>query len=279
MKTLAGQSLELLEDAQDAAREQAEAYWDSVFELLEIPDRVPFDSTPQPYPRAVDNPLDVWTRPAEQYRYAKSQGATDEQAMGKALERADKLAQDDIMLTKRQLSNTIMKHTGAKYYRRVIHPELSETGTCGLCLAASTRRYSIKDLMPIHNDCNCETLPILPGKDPARLFNLQDLEKLYELAGGTGAAKLADVKYKIDEHGELGPYLVRKNRKTNPAKKTAFDPKKIDRRKSLEAQLKTYQTTIPQLMEDVKTDPSKQPALDWQRARVKKIQKELSNGR
>jgi hypothetical protein len=38
-------------------------------------------------------------------------------------------------------------------YRRVIHPELSKSGTCGLCVAAADRIYYVDDLMPIHTNC------------------------------------------------------------------------------------------------------------------------------
>lgn len=287
VKTLAGQSLEALEDAQALARENAEAYWELAWDMMNQEDpQIPFrKEEPLVYPRTVENPLEVWTRPAEQYRYHLSQGLPEEQAVEKMLERVDQLTKDDMVTAKRQEDHKVLKAAGIKRYRRVIHPELSETGTCGLCLAASTRVYTINNLLPIHNGCNCETLPVFGKFDPGNLFNLQDLEKLYELAGGTAGSLLQDVKYKINEHGELGPYLYRKNKKNNrkveptgwAADQSLTDLEK--RRKSLEAQLKTYEVTIPQLIEDSKTDPSKQAALDWQQNRVIKIKKELSNGR
>lgn len=38
-------------------------------------------------------------------------------------------------------------------YRRVIHPELSKGGTCGLCIAASDRVYHVDDLKALHGRC------------------------------------------------------------------------------------------------------------------------------
>lgn len=283
VKTLAGQSLDALEEAQELARENAEAYWELAWDLMNQEDpKIPYNPTSTPaYPRTVENPLDVWTRPAEQYRYHVSQGLPEEQAVEKMLERVDQLAKDDMVTTKRAEDHKVLKHAGVKRYRRVIHPELSETGTCGLCLAASTRVYTINNLLPIHNNCNCETLPVFGKFDPGELFNLDDLNKLYELAGGTAGSLLQDVKYRIDEHGELGPYLYRKNKKkpnqaTKPTNASLNEEAK--RKAMLEAQLKTYSVTIPQLIEDVKTDPTKQGALDWQQNRVSKIRKELGIG-
>jgi hypothetical protein len=97
-------------------------------------------------------------------------------------------------------------------YRRVIHPELSRSGTCGLCIAAADRIYKVDDLMPIHTSCACEPMPIVRGVDPARVFNGADTTELYRrvlaAAGGeTAAAKLRATRVQVSAHGELGPVL------------------------------------------------------------------------
>jgi hypothetical protein len=51
-------------------------------------------------------------------------------------------------------------------YRRVIHPELSKGGTCGLCVAASDRIYHVSELRAVHGRCECTTLPIVGEQDP-----------------------------------------------------------------------------------------------------------------
>ena len=105
-------------------------------------------------------------------------------------------------------------------YRRVIRPELSKTGTCGLCVAASDQFYSVENLMPIHPGCNCAVLPVIDGYDPGDYVNSMDLRRLYETAE-TGAepdeygrvpsrSQLSTVRVTIDQHGEYGPML--KNR-------------------------------------------------------------------
>jgi hypothetical protein len=96
--------------------------------------------------------------------------------------------------------------------RRVIHPELSKGGTCGLCIAASDRVYHPGELRPIHGHCECTTLPIVDGRDPGAGLNGLDLKTLYGNAGNsTSAAALKRTRYKIDEHGELGPVLTERS--------------------------------------------------------------------
>jgi hypothetical protein len=162
--------------------------------------------------RAVDV-FAEWERPAEQYRYARSQGADDAQATLVAVERAQHLAVEDLDLAMRE---TTRRHLAAAEdvtgYRRVIHPELSKSGTCGLCVAAADRIYHVDDLMPVHSGCQCSSLPIVRGRgDPARIFNGADTTELYRrvlaAAGSTAADKLKNTRIRVSEHGELGPVL------------------------------------------------------------------------
>lgn len=93
-------------------------------------------------------------------------------------------------------------------YRRLIHPELSESGTCGLCIAAADRIYKTSQLMDIHEHCKCTVGLIISGQpDVGNGLNRAQLRELYSLAGGTGKTKLAKVRYRRNRHGELGPVL------------------------------------------------------------------------
>jgi hypothetical protein len=161
-------------------------------------------------------PVDVgaeWSRPAEQYRFARSQGADDARATLVAVERASHLAVEDLDLAMRETTRAHLANAAdVSGYRRVIHPELSRSGTCGLCIAAADRVYSVDDLMPIHTNCGCEALPIVRGVDPARVFNGADTTELYKrvlaVAGGqTAADKLKNTRVQVSSHGELGPVL------------------------------------------------------------------------
>lgn len=151
---------------------------------------------------------EVYDRVSAEYRYRRSQGATDEQARERAARRARVIVDADLMLAEREASRQVYTRTsGVTGYRRVIRPERSESGTCGLCVAASDRKYSKRELMPIHDRCQCLTLPIVGAQDPGRSLNRDELDELYRQAGGTDRAALKRTRYTVREHGELGPVL------------------------------------------------------------------------
>ena len=159
------------------------------------------------------NPLDQWQRPAEQYRWNISQGEPVTVSLERALERVATMADTDMLLARREEMRNIFENikqvTG---YRRIIHPELSRSGTCGLCVVASQRKYKTKNLLPIHDSCNCDVLPITEDLDPGNLLNDDDLQKLYDAAGSNKAEDLLKTKVGYTTHGELGPILVNGNR-------------------------------------------------------------------
>ncbi|GAB2677677.1 hypothetical protein [Thalassiella azotivora] len=184
------------------------AYLDQVLRALDVePPRDPVHLPTQLRP--VD-PVVQWRRPAEQYRYERSQGQAEENALAAAVRRAEELADADIALADREATarhlSVVPQVVGM---RRVIRPERSDSGTCGLCLAASDRVYRVDSLLPVHLRCKCEALPILAGRpDPGRSLNEDELNALYAAAGSTSQSDLARVRYRVDEHGELGPTLM-----------------------------------------------------------------------
>lgn len=126
--------------------------------------------------------------------------------------RAERMVNDDIAMASRAASQDAMKAAPAGRitgYRRVLHPELSESGqSCGLCVAASTRVYKVGELLPIHNFCKCECVPIVDGADPGSQINDDDLATLYDEAGGSTAKEdLVNERYVVFQHPELGPVL------------------------------------------------------------------------
>lgn len=93
---------------------------------------------------------------------------------------------------------------GVTGWRRVIHPELSEGGTCGLCVAATTRVYTTGNLQPIHEGCHCTVLPIVGDDDPGDALNRLDLGNLYEAAGDTTDGwTLKQTRYQVGDDGQL----------------------------------------------------------------------------
>jgi hypothetical protein len=152
----------------------------------------------------------VHSRPAEEYRRAIATGRSPNEALSQALGRAGGLAVTDLSLTQRQAQDRMMQALGVTQYRRVVRPELSESGTCGLCIAASDRMYNVGTLLPIHPPhCKCVTMPVVDGVDPGRSLNSEDLKQLYTDAGSTKAEDLKRTRYKVNEHGEFGPIIGR----------------------------------------------------------------------
>lgn len=173
----------------------------------------------------------AYARAADVYRYQQSRldqftetlAQTDDPAAllppdlatpaDAAADRAAAVADMDIQLADRAQSHaTLTGHAERREitgWRRVIHPELSKGGTCGLCIAASDQIYHVQDLRPLHARCECTTLPVIDEQDPGSGLNNLDLSTLYEHAGGsTSSRDLKHTRYSVNEHGELGPVLT-----------------------------------------------------------------------
>ncbi|MFK5691289.1 hypothetical protein ACI3EY_16650 [Ornithinimicrobium sp. LYQ92] len=162
-----------------------------------------------PLRRGVTDHAQVYSRLGETYRYWRSVGYPDDAALSQAIDRLDAMARMDVELARReQTHETLVLRGEVTGYRRMIRPYLSKGGTCGLCVAASNRVYSTDELMPIHDRCKCIALPVTRLHDPGVTINDADLGELYEAAGSTEAARLKEVRVRVEDHGELGPRLV-----------------------------------------------------------------------
>lgn len=214
VNAVAARSATTVETAQSQARRRQEAYLRFIYKEMRVPTPAPMDVKFE-YPGDVDiypreaSALDVWKRPAEQYRYARSEGATETEALQAAVDRIGHNNQMDLALARREASRSMFAATPeVTGYRRIIHPERSESGfSCGLCVVASTRVYQKRDLLPIHNECNCDVLPIIGTQDPGKELNDEDLQAIYEAAGSNTAGDLLNTKVSFTEHGELGPII------------------------------------------------------------------------
>lgn len=274
----AARSATLVESGQKAVRLQTDSYMKFVyqqFDDLEFPSDDEIDAFNDEMLDRMVNPLDEWNRPAEQFRYAKSTGVSDEEAAQIALVRVDELADMDMELAMRNRANKIFQATPKLTgYRRVLHPELAESKqSCGLCIAASTRIYKKGQLLPIHDHCHCGVMPVVGGEDPGHVFNEEDLKLLYEAAGGTGAQELSRVRYKVNEHGELGPYLVEEGAKNRSVGKKR---KPITRRESIEAQIGSLSESLPRLVERSKKGEELREPITWQQDRLRILKSELA---
>lgn len=208
------------------ARRLARAFMIRQLELINAAPDV-FPPVVDTYERGGTPIVEVYKRPARQLEHkirqdmktleretgttiAWPETVTDEQ-WKTFTDRLTSLVEDDLSATARDEAQKVMcsapKIIG---YRRVIHPEFSKTGTCGLCVVASSRFYTKAELMPLHGSCKCTISPITATQDLGTKLNKDDLAKIYKAAGSTYAEDLKKIIVQINEHGELGPILTRK---------------------------------------------------------------------
>jgi hypothetical protein len=166
-------------------------------------------------------PDQIFDRAAKTYRYEKSAGADDSQAQTATTKRIAAIVDGNLILAQRLAEQQTLSAVNdldkrVHGYRRVIHPELAKGGVCGMCVAASSRRYKIHELKPIHAGCNCSIAPITDRHDAGDLLNRADLDKLYDQAGSTYNARLKKTRYELVDHHELGPVLTRIKGETVP---------------------------------------------------------------
>ena len=206
-RRLAGDLAAIDRIAQTSFAGRTTAYLDAVARQVRQPEPTKVEPLPA-RPRGVD-PVEVWLRPFEQFRYEYAKSQDEDRARKAMLNRADLILGDDLALGMRiatrnhaQAARTVIGQ------RRVIHPEVSKGGTCGLCLAASHQMYRPGDLQPLHQGCECTTAEVFRDADPGTLMNRDSLETVYAAAGGTGRQELQRVRFKIVPHSELGPTLA-----------------------------------------------------------------------
>lgn len=277
----------ILRSAELATSQNTETYLRQVLGALDV--QVPAHTLAAPPESLRGVPMEeVLLRPAGTVRWLRSQDTPLEAASAAGLARLRSTAETNLELAVRQTAVDVFKATPRiTAYRRVLRPELSEGGACGLCIVAADRKYRTSELMPIHARCKCSVMPIIGKEDPALQLNYQDLQELYKDAGGTAGAKLKRTRYRIEQHGELGPVLVRQGTNFRTAEQAADDLKarRVRRRseqademrQSLRQQLTTFEGTIPDLERRAAAGEDVAAPLAWQRARVAELREQLGS--
>lgn len=234
---------------------------------------------------AVD-PGQAYNRIAEQFRYhVVARGLAEEAAARQALDRVEAVAWTDVTLAVREQARHTLSSMDIDGYRRILRPELSETGPCGLCVVAATRIYHKQDLKPIHDRCVCEVLPIIDGQDPGLFLNQEDLDRIYRAAGGTGgdviirgkrhSGRLKNIRVAFAEHGELGPILVDADQRYRGPREVA-EAGGPDRRARLRAQLEAAEDNLERLLRREAAGEDVERPLQWNAAQIDRIQRELA---
>lgn len=263
---LAQRSVSIVQPARQTAGDLGAAYVREVVAgLAAVRERAP--KIELPAARLGADLTEVYSRPAEAYRLTYALTEDADAALAAAHLRLDTLARDDLLVARRDGEHQQMRASKVEHYRRIVHPELSETGVCGLCLAASDRIYTIDELLPIHDECKCT---VAPDSDVADQSVKVDLEQLYKDAGGTTDGRaLKKVRYQVNDHGELGPVLgVKGQRFQKQGEAPLGDP--IDRARKELAALEPVLTSLEKRAaagEDVAG------ALAYQTSRVTKLRR------
>lgn len=193
------------------------AYLLECAKVLGLPAHAPVVDAAQVVSQRGVDPRAVYRRPAVTVYTALSKGKTPTEAVAAGGLRLLQIIGGDMQLAKRAQSRTTMKSCGVKVYRRI----LTGHENCALCMIASTQRYWVEDLLPIHPGCDCDVGPLPDGYDPAQQVIDDDLlEQVHQTVEGAAGAsdrggRLPDYRDLVIEttHGEYGPVLEFKGTK------------------------------------------------------------------
>jgi hypothetical protein len=160
-------------------------------------------------PRGVD-PEVLYQRPATTLYTALSEGKTMTAAVIAGFDRLRSIVKTDQQLVVTRQSQESLRRGGYTYYRRV----LTGLENCALCSIASTQRYRVGDLMPIHPACDCTVDQVDAGFDPGQVIDPELLERTHghvaELEGiADRGGRNPDYRELVvtSENGELGPVI------------------------------------------------------------------------
>lgn len=201
--------VQTVERGANVSTELAQAYVNQALVTIgEKPAPTNRTSTPDSAPDPIADPSPASLDEAEvERRWTEIvddlQDDTSDAAWEKAIADAERIAQETLDDTSQRSRARALAASGAKLFRRVIHPELAKGGTCGLCVAASHRLYHIADLKPIHEGCHCTVTPATDENDPGREINDADLQLVYDEAGTTDGRTLKQVRVTADDTGDL----------------------------------------------------------------------------
>lgn len=186
--------------------------------------------------------VEVYRRPAVEVYTALSEGVSYPDAVERGAVRLADLVLTDMQMAKVRQADVSLQARGATYFRRV----LTGLENCALCVVASTQRYRVGALSPIHPGCDCgvEEIPSgwsaddvviapellertyaeiatrLDGVADNVTRDAMDLELGKTTARGRRVSDFTDLIV-TREHGEYGPTLAWRDHKFTSAEHIA----------------------------------------------------------
>ena len=179
-------------------------------------------------------PEDVYRRPAKTLYTKLSEGMAYSEAVIVGGQRLASIVTTDMQLGMRAQEDRSLRAGGWKFFKRV----LTGSENCAKCAIASTQRYNVGTLKPIHPGCDCTVEPLKTMDDPGQIIDPDLLSMIHSEIGdqlGLGDRGARDLGIgKTDakgnavsdytdlivtrNHGEYGPTLTwRKDKFTGAA--------------------------------------------------------------
>jgi hypothetical protein len=160
--------------------------------------------------RNVD-PVVEYRRPAVSLYSTLAEGGSFADGVAVGAGRLTDLLTTDLQLASTHQAQRSLEAGGYAYYVRT----LSGSRNCALCSIASTQRYWVGDLMPIHPGCDCGVDKVPADFDPGQVIDADGLDRTHgmvqEFAGISDSGGRAPDYRKLlvtREHGEYGPTLA-----------------------------------------------------------------------
>lgn len=160
----------------------------------------------------------VYRRPFTSLYTALADGQTLGDAVAAGRLRLERIAEADLQQTHAHAARAAMRALPAparpRYWKRVLVGDES----CALCVVASTNRYRIEELNPIHPGCDCDVRAVFRDDATDTAAGAALLERVHaavrELTGQADpGGRTPDYRHLLVDmtavHGELGPLLVR----------------------------------------------------------------------
>lgn len=153
-------------------------------------------------------PDQVYQRPFTTVRVGLAKGLSELESVARGENRLNQIAEADLQQTHSEAARAAMRALPAEAKPSGWRRALVGAENCALCVVASTQRYGVADLNPMHPNCNCRVEPLFgehgPVIEPTRLDQVK--AALAEITGSEGRP---DLRGLVVHHGELGPMLVR----------------------------------------------------------------------